>query len=1251
MASQLRKKLGLTTKSDLEDIETARAVNLNLFRQKKISAADFKKNRDFLAKEEDSVIDRLEKAETKKKVEKKKEFEKKFQKRSEKVVEKVVKQLVKKEPNTKLMAKFYQVSFTADVEYYRIGPNGHVKYKDTVLVDERVNPKTGELKYDLLVRLLNTWFIDHKGYEPPAFNVVAYHNIKITTPQPTKTLLNVRMKGSAMIYKSLDDSMIQMKEGKCAKSYIRWESQKLDSRMDLTWDYLDFVFPLEPTVKEIGDWAREKGNISMYALDPLMNPIMIVIAKEKTRLSLFFVCNNGHCSAIVDEFHRRQITSKHKLSLIDLSYDYKCPYEVLDEKDAQTATAPVVIVKEVSDLTMLLVDVSKTFNAAVEAIDFYDCKVSAFKHPTKSIVFVAGDEWDARKAICDKFFIETRFVDFEFRNQSWGQISRTIFDYKFGRFEKSHYSSDLMTIFEQYPVSAYRTCENKDVVGFKSVDIRRCYTSILMENTEPWPVYGPFDGVKPVLIKSSADIKPGEYFINRSFYMGLGSIFGAKGSIFVSRGWYDNAFIKSVLKLGYIIPSDITFGIEARMSLPANILREFCVYMMETFPEQSKIMINCLIGCFGSLYDRKHVGGVSNDEETALALRADYERNDIEVKIHPVNDLFFLKATSKSMKTRGDVPLFRRAITQGWLRLDKLTKSLVMSGSKIVGYNTDDIKVIGPIQMDMVEKNPAVGGYHLETKTKRLTGQPMRELPVRPEYIFEPIELKERLLSEDPDFEADLAIGEASCLILGEGGTGKSWYLGNKIGKREGDVVLAFTHIAVENLKSYGLNGKTMDAYMVDMKTGLFDVKRLASAKRVIIDEGLMTPPAQMAAIVKAKELYGFEMIVSMGPGQCVAAHKAWVDYPTNREFLRAVNGNILTMKYHEGLRYDESLYKVLTKFRETGLVEGIHIGTIESNDNLCWFNVHRDAINKKCLAKWAVGRKMVKVGKMNICPGLEVMAYHDNDLKKGIFKTQRFVVDSIDGERVALLRDEKRFVVSHAEFCSIFDYTFALGVGKIQGCCIPRPHNIFNAETMSRNVLYTAMSRGVKASDLHIEKLRSVAYQWDVEKHITLELEKPLLQEGSIYEVSLADGSAYIGQTTGRDIEERLQEHIAHPTNQAMALALALGGASIRLLDSFLYEKKRTIDEVEKEWIERRAVEVRLLNHCHNVVVSVVKSAETKLKKERFNITEDAVKKRFRIAYRENGKQITKNFFYMGDVDAAYAKAVICRDELRAHN
>ena len=1246
--SAYRKKLfGTKSLNDItlgdidEQVEHTRALSRLLGKE------EYKKVKTFLSELREEKLAAVERQEEQMRRRKAKytklraKYDKEAVKRDERAAAYVAKRIEYNQFKRNMAAALKEVALKKG-KTYLVGYNAGIKFKinggaerfENVVISAEVEAKEGESRFDMLERAKELWIqknIDDGVWSKPYDFVIMWRRNVFIVPILDNKLTLIPMKGLTMFYNSLPE-VLHVADGKCIRDYIYWEGQKADSRVSWTRTYLD-TWKLTNT-EDIIAFAKAH-NVSVYAVDMIDN-VYEIFSAEKPRVWFMFKNNNNHLYPITDPAIRQSVVKAGKLSIQEINMSYKDfdDFEVkriqdvlFDITQEETELKECVIVKDVDDLSSLAAAAMTTSGHMLERYTFRDGDMTAFQHPTRNQIYLAAPEYDMRKSICDKREKRYKLADDRFVNQSIAKIGRTILDNTHGKIPSSSYSPDLQMIFETYPESPVRWCSAPDKsMRHTSTDISKCYPTALRDNVEWWPVFSFFDCIKPLVIKSVDQIKPGLYY-TEAF-----SCYKVK----IQRGFHFVPLIKYALNEGFITLSDITYGIVASGSFRANAFKKFVDETMTEYGKDGKHIVNHTIGGFGSLYHKSEKAGITTDILTAVATRNLYAA-DKDTKLTPVGNFFALRVIDKVMKDGGDYPIFRSVIEMGWIALDKMAKAIDIPGeTQFIGCNTDAWKITGNYNKKKVAglgESCEMGGYREEdTEGKKLSGRHPDEFDEPPEYVYRSVVINETV---------DTPIGDESCIVDAEPGAGKSYTI-NKI-FREGDIVICKTHLACENLKEASDNkikAHTIDSFLFDQKTNKLNIKALANAKRVICDEYTMIPPTEMNTILKAKKHYGFILILFGDSNQCRSLDEMWVNYITNKRLLEEFNGRIVRLSY-KFTRYDADLHSRLIAFRANGRLALPDNNIVPSYFNLCVNNKARHPINQQCLERWVKEKKatLVSVAGMKVAVGLEVMCYDNNDIDRGIYKTNRFIIDRIDKASITLHRKDKVIALTHKEFTDLFDYSFCVTIYKFQGGQINQHFNIFQADLMSRNELLTCVSRGFSADKVHIDRLRTERYEWDTEHHVHMGVHPPSIRTGRIYELSWEHSEYhYIGKTT-QNLEERLEQHIQKPTNKQTKEAFLNGGkCSIRKLDEFKYSSERVFALIEKYYIENAE---KLLNVCYNVKDLEKKKKEMpKMKKVKYNITDDASKKRYSIRYTREGKEVAERFPYGADKEAAFAVA-----------
>jgi hypothetical protein len=451
----------------------------------------------------------------------------------------------------------------------------------------------------------------------------------------------------------------------------------------------------------------------------------------------------------------------------------------------------------------------------------------------------------------------------------------------------------------------------------------------------------------------------------------------------------------------------------------------------------------------------------------------------------------------------------------------------------------------------------------------------------------------ERVSEGVADWERVLARGG---LIVGGAGCGKSHKLVELFNSLDEEskkttAVLSYTNAGAQNLRERGVPAATLNSLMFDGAEGLTD-RPLGKFTRIVLDEFTMIPQAELGMILNAAAEVGIVVLAFGDPNQCKAPVTNWINYDMNRLFMAMCGNYVVTMSYKAGFaRYDQSLKSVLDAFLATKRFS-CALSHVESYSNICFTNAKRHAINKECFARWVAEHK-AKIAKFGfpVAAGLPVMCYHGKDVQQQVFKTQVWTVKTVGKELITLEREQldaagkrERLTVQfdRTQFKALFDYAFAFTVHKAQGLTIHGHYNIHEADIMTADVMYTALSRGTTLANVHVvAALRGVYPDPSRLPSVLFKPKEPVVQRGRIYRIAMRDGWSYVGKTV-RTLEERLAEHLESPTNAVMREHLD-SSATIELLAEFNFVSTAIFNAVEACYIAAHAGD-KLANVQHNV-------------------------------------------------------------------
>ena len=772
-------------------------------------------------------------------------------------------------------------------------------------------------------------------------NIIDFHARRAPPPIPLRDVPLRGLNHLPLAYKFLGDlNIINKNQGQCVLDYIIYETSQCPrfkniNRQMLIEHFGDDCEKKGISTSRIIKWARESRYIRVIALDPFLETLERHDPEipSDAKLNLVFIVNNEHLYPLLIKHIR-------KTSLVEVAFNLTKSSTTLSLTILASGSAPtlaktmmrsyrrlvegtycndkkVILIDDDKHITKLCHDVVEHTNMLIVNVKPNHGTIVMFEHPVSGQVYITAAELKKRKEIATKMHSKIAIDKLTFRNQSFTRMAHTWFEAKYGTLRKSTYSKELRQIFEDYSLPAYiRKYKNvKRDERVYSIDTRRCYTSILIDNQAVYNEFSAFDEIKPY---SSHAITCGEFYINRKFHM--------HSLIELSHGWYPAVFVKYCLDHKYIVEDDIKYQILPSKVLPHDTFAEFAKEIVAEYPNQSKDLLNSFIGELNKKQATIERGCTTDSFDVASSLVLDYP----DVSVVKVGELWFIRDSCGTPMSSGNVPIYRHIIASGYIKLDHMLHQTLKPDTRVIAINTDSVKVQGDHASGIRSKDDvAIGEYGYENSTSTIIGK--NEIVERPKYKFSKYPKVEMI---EPD-----QIGESSCMILGQAGTGKSYLLTNMATKD--DITLCYTNKACNNLRDKGVpNVFTFDMYFNEHLDNASYVKRLNKYKKIMVDELSMTPSrffiilSQLGAEGSESEPHQILLFGDMNQCKPVESSGVWYDY-SHSQFINALtNYKRVELQYVEGKsRYDRRLFAALNNFLNTGSSQGLYDQAPQGSD------------------------------------------------------------------------------------------------------------------------------------------------------------------------------------------------------------------------------------------------------------------------------------------------------------------------------
>lgn len=240
-------------------------------------------------------------------------------------------------------------------------------------------------------------------------------------------------------------------------------------------------------------------------------------------------------------------------------------------------------------------------------------------------MYVLNNEYDTRRETCDQLKQRYQIADFVWKNQSYTSLASSLFKQMCGYLPESSYDIETRRVLDDFYPRALQWCStDQQPLDLVNIDISKCYSSILINNKAPIPIYTIHDIIEPFTHRSQLD-KVGEFYIDEYVIQGFGA------EIKIEAGFYSRDLVRYLVNMLHMPVSNVKWCITTKKTLKPDAFRNFLLYVFDTFPvAQAKLLANSFIGELGRKYNRSDHGFTCRSMETALCIWTDLHWLKIE---------------------------------------------------------------------------------------------------------------------------------------------------------------------------------------------------------------------------------------------------------------------------------------------------------------------------------------------------------------------------------------------------------------------------------------------------------------------------------------------------------------------------------------------------------------------------------------------------------------------------------------------
>ena len=898
------------------------------------------------------------------------------------------------------------------------------------------------------------------------------------------------------------------------------------------------------STEELINWAKEcHANVSIHAFDSRYKKF-ITHTNHCSNISLVYIVKDHHCYPITDETLKLTASKANQGGCDDLlrhmsdlkwtrRHENVTKIELIEEIRSLDKENHIVILPENTKMKDAVDLYSRNKNFYVEYLHWNNNGILDGFIDHKKNMYLLNEEYDTRKTICDKLFNIYKTHDFKWTNQSYTSIATCLFKQLNGYILESSYNVHSRQMLDEYYPKALQWCTTNDIPDdVISIDIAKCYPSILLNNNHEIPIYNIHDVVEPFNHKSDLKLC-GEFYINETVLENYSN------PIKIEAGFYSSNLISYLVDTLHMPISKIKYKIITKKALKPDTFSEFFKYIFDTLPEgEAKKIANSFIGDLGRKYNKTNHGFTCTDYETATACwtSAISEGKNVTIDYH--NGIYLIREQKVNRIFSDHTNINRFVVSEAILKCLQLIETCHGKDSVLCGYNTDGIYITNP---KLLFKNKR----DVKFSTKKIGKAYVTDSNLS---YFEK-HYRENMDTSDYNVESG-----KGCIFNGQAGSGKTHRLCKMVIKADNPIVLAFTNKAVENVKDrlikMGFDKDkankichTFDSYFCELN-GTNEYTNIESLKNktIFIEEFSMTPNKKMTLIYKAFTIHNNIVYMFGDPNQCEPVEDGsqikydYLDSKTVSQMCPKVE----TLKYIEkSCRYDIQTHDMLKTFLKHGKVSK-HFKPVDKKfyKNICYLNSTRKKVNRECCDQFTKDKRYETVEFKydnekeiyKVCQDLPVLATK-NIKEKSIFNTMEFKIEGIEGNKFKVNNewfDEKTFSES-------FIPAFCVTVYKYQGSDINQPYNVHDVNRMNKKQLYTALSRTTRINYIHLNN-KEIKNKYFNQRQPTLELVNSkfnsLYKNGKIYKVTFENEYIYIGSTY-EELKTRLKWHLSNNKSQ----------------------------------------------------------------------------------------------------------------------
>lgn len=1074
--------------------------------------------------------------------------------------------------------------------------------------------------------------------------------IKLSREKPVP-LTQQTMNGIRLHSKLLDNVCdFAQSDSKCVIRYLQYlKNMEGVKKVDIIGQMNDLnvdILRNGASILDVIEWRdNHMKECSIYAFDGLQKLIKYSPAPSKKKsFTAIFICHDNHLYPITDKNIIKSVRESYKhqkdntrLKIIDVNLDTHTsdimlitPETVSDvivgNFDNDLCVASDDTIYDISNLAGNIMAKSKL------RIDIFSAKSSskldAFVHPVNNKIICRNNDYQRRLRISNLLFKEFGTEEFTFINQSLTNIATALFHrISGGQLFPSSHNNEALHYYKLYESAPITEKLNGIEGNVKTYDLCKSYSSVLYLSSYDFPHFSVFDSYKDY---KGEIIEIGEYLL-KPCVTEYETVTGEK--FILNEGVYNYAYVKELLEMK-LITKDVILKVRKASGYINHIhFNKFVKYVFEKFNEDdAKSLVNFFIGALNNKYDKTYNMAICEKDESLVSLLDKYS-DDSSIYHYNVGGVYLIKLMNKVRKHDDNSPIWRQIINLGSVNVLKLMKSAWRTQTKLVQIKTDSVSLVDsipPTSFQLRNKND----FPLDTlgKYKMESYRPL--VNVNHKYIDGHIDF---ILAEyEPTPNENV-------ILHGVAGSGKTEEIANYVKNNPDKRVLitSKTHCAVLNALSrcLKLNANTsnvtfmvFDSFM-KQEDGIKD-ERLTQFDVIIYDELSMADNEHIAKLYRLWQKHSTKIWLVGHVSQIPSLSRFKYNFFVNKA-VREMCHHYIEKEYMEGCgRFEDDKTKsIIDTLEHKGYLNHQFKQPEMSECNITYTNDIRIKITKEIISKLTNStnnKTFVYRNTKETYPVFEGMKLQctKNNPNLPVRNTCICSLKSVKDDKYTIQFLENEFTVDETIFLTHFISGYSITAHRVQGQTLDGIINIYEAERMTRNMIYMAVSRCRNIEQIRIDGTK---YQMKYfhphnynQKAVEITLNKNKYNQGKIYALTKGEESTiyYIGSTTG-EIEDRLKQHKRSGEQHK--------DSDIILLKNVCCDSRKQLEEIEREHVKLYQEKGCILTNKYLIKnKKAIESIKKNLNLPEYEIKVNKERSELTINYTVNGEKKKKKMRYI---------------------